>query len=163
MLKWFAGLLGLLLLGIVTAAAVFVGGMRTKWPPVVDTVRRTHRAVFNPEQMKSAGTSGAFASVIRHTGRKTGTEHETPLGAVPTADGFVIALFYGPRTDWLKNVLASGTATVVYEGAAYEVDRPEVVPIAEVADQFSASDRVAHWVFGVDSGLRVRRVKRRIA
>jgi deazaflavin-dependent oxidoreductase (nitroreductase family) len=151
--------MGILLLGIGAVATVFVGGMRAKWPPVVDNVRRLQRAVFNPEQMKSAGTPGAFASVIRHTGRKTGTVHETPLGAVPTTDGFVIALFYGPRTEWLRNVLASGTATVVNEGVAYEVDRPEVVPVAEVADQFSASDRMAHWVFGVESCLRVRRVE----
>ena len=67
-LKRLTGFMAVLLLGIVTVAAVFVGGMRAKWPPVVDTVRRTHRAVFNPEQMKSAGTPGAFASVIRHTG-----------------------------------------------------------------------------------------------
>jgi hypothetical protein len=37
----------------------------------------------------------------------------------------------GKRTDWLKNVLDSGTATIVTNGHAYEVDRPEVIPKAE--------------------------------
>jgi hypothetical protein len=77
---------------------------------------------------------------------------------VPIDDGFVIALVYGPRTEWLKNVLVSETATIVYEGTTYEVDQPEVVPTEEVADAFSAMDRRYQRVLAVESCLRVRRV-----
>ena len=59
------------------------------------------------------------------------------MGAVAIDDGFVIALPYGPNTDWLKNVLASGSATIVNEGNTYDVDRPEVVPMAEAGRYFS--------------------------
>jgi len=55
--------------GVVAAVAtlglVFLWGMRAKSPPVVDAVRRTNRRVFNPRQLRSAGTEGAFASVRR--------------------------------------------------------------------------------------------------
>jgi deazaflavin-dependent oxidoreductase (nitroreductase family) len=96
--------------------------------------------------------------VIRHVGRTTGRTYETPVGAVATADGFVIALPYGANTDWLKNVLASGSATIVDEGSTYDVDRPQVVPMAAAGHHFSPRDQRAHRMFGVDDCLRVRRV-----
>jgi hypothetical protein len=85
---------------------------------------------LNPEQMKTAGQPGTFAGVLRHTGRISGTAYETPLATKPIDDGFVIDLVYGPRTEWLKNLLASGTATIVYGGTTYEVDHPEVPALA---------------------------------
>jgi deazaflavin-dependent oxidoreductase (nitroreductase family) len=142
---------------LVATGVVFVAGMRAKSPLVLDTVRRTSRAM-KPLALKSAGTPGAYASVIRHVGRATGRAYETPVGAVATDDGFVIALPYGPNTDWLKNVLASGSATIVDEGNTYDVDRPEVVPMAAAGRCFSSQDQRAHRVFGVDLCLRVRRL-----
>ena len=76
---------------------------------------------------------------------------------MPTDDGFVIALPYGLSADWLKNVLASGSATIAHDGSTYDVDRPEVVPLSTVEHQFSPTDQRAHRLFGVDQCLRVRR------
>ncbi len=150
---------GGLLLGLLTAVIILLMGMRAKSPRVLGAVRRVNRAVFNPQQMKSAGTEGAYASIIEHRGRTSGRRYETPVGALATEDGFVIALPYGSQADWLRNVLASGSATIVNEGSTYRVDQPEVVPIAAAADHFSASDQRAHRLFGVDQCLRVRRVE----
>jgi deazaflavin-dependent oxidoreductase (nitroreductase family) len=150
-------LIGGVLLALVATGVVFVVGMRTKSPVVLDTVRRTSRAM-KPLALKSAGTPGAYASVIRHVGRTTGRAYETPVGAVAIDDGFVIALPYGPNTDWLKNVLASGSAIIVDEGNTYDVDRPELVPMATAGDYFSPQDQRAHRMFGVDQCLRVRRL-----
>jgi deazaflavin-dependent oxidoreductase (nitroreductase family) len=150
-------LIGGVLLALVATGVVFVVGMRTKSPVVLDTVRRTSRAM-KPLALKSAGTPGAYASVIRHVGRTTGRAYETPVGAVAIDDGFVIALPYGPNTDWLKNVLASGSAIIVDEGNTYDVDRPELVPMAAAGAYFSPQDQRAHRMFGVDQCLRVRRL-----
>jgi deazaflavin-dependent oxidoreductase (nitroreductase family) len=155
--RMIARLVAGVLLVLVATGIVFVAGMRAKSPVVLDTVRRTSRAM-KPLALKSAGTPGASASVIRHVGRTTGRAYVTPVGAVATDDGFVIALPYGPNTDWLKNVLASGSATIVDEGNTYDVDRPEVVPLTEAGHYFSSQDQRAHRVFGVDECLRVRRV-----
>jgi deazaflavin-dependent oxidoreductase (nitroreductase family) len=155
--RMFARLIAGVLLVLVTTGIVFVAGMRTKSPLVLDTVRRTSRAM-KPLALKSAGTPGANASVIRHVGRTTGRAYETPVGAVAIDDGFVIALPYGPNTDWLKNVLASGSATIVDEGSTYDVHRPEVLPMAQADRYFSPQDRRAHRVFRVDQCLRVRRL-----
>jgi len=77
--------------------------------------------------------------VIRHVGQTSGTAYETPIGALPTNGGFVIALPYGTRSDWLKNVLAKGSATIVAEGETYEVDHPTLVPTADVMSQLPAA------------------------
>jgi deazaflavin-dependent oxidoreductase (nitroreductase family) len=146
------------LLVLVAIGTVFVAGMRTKSPLVLNTVRRIGRAT-KPLALKAAGTPGAYASVVRHVGRTTGRSYETPVGAVATEDGFVIALPYGPNTDWLKNVLASGSATIVDKGHTYRVDRPQVVPLTVAALHFSPADQRAHRLFGVDQCLRVRRVE----
>jgi deazaflavin-dependent oxidoreductase (nitroreductase family) len=157
MARMIAKLIGGVLLTLVAIGIVFVAGMRTKSPRVLDPVRRTSRAM-KPLALKSAGTPGAYASVIRHAGRTTGRAYETPVGAMATDDGFVIALPYGPNTDWLKNVLASGSAIIVDEGYTYGVDRPEVVPIAEAGRYFTPQDQRAHRLFGVEQCLRVRRL-----
>jgi deazaflavin-dependent oxidoreductase (nitroreductase family) len=150
---------GALLLGVLTIAIVFVLGMRAKTPWVLNAVRRFARAVGNPYQMRSAGTRGATASVIRHSGRTSGRAYETPVAAVATEDGFVIATVYGSHTDWLKNVLASGSATIVNEGHAYEVDHPEVIPIEAAAASFPAEHLRTFRRYRVDRCLRVRRVE----
>ena len=152
------GLLGIpfLLLGVLVG--VFLIGMRTKNPPVLGAVRRMNRAFWNPRAMETAGTPGAYASIVRHVGRSSGQDYETPIGAVPTDAGFVIALPYGTQADWLKNVLASGRAVIVDEGETHEVDRPEVIDAADAAAHFSPQDLRAQRVFGVDQALQVRRI-----
>jgi len=47
---------------------------------------------------------------------------------------------------------------VVTGGRAYEVDRPEVIPIAEATPHFQAREQRLHRQFGVTDCLRVRRL-----
>ncbi len=149
---------GGLVLVLLAIGVVFIVGMRKKSPPVLGVVRRLNRCLTNPLQMKSAGTPGAYASVVRHRGRQTGSTYETPVKAEPTDDGFVIAMPYDTQSDWVKNVLASGTATIVDQGTTYLVDRPEVVPMYDVAEWFPPKDRRHFDQFRVDRALRLRRV-----
>ena len=150
-----------LLVGLFFLLGVFVGvvlgGMRSKSPPVLNAIRRFNRNVGNPRQMATAGSPGAYASVIRHVGRTSGQEYETPIGAIATEEGFVVALPYGANADWLKNLLASGSANIVDEGSTYRVDQPEVVAMAEAIDDFPPKERRMLRMFGVDKSLRVRR------
>jgi deazaflavin-dependent oxidoreductase (nitroreductase family) len=155
--KLLVGLVG----GTVTASAalatVFLLGMRTKSPAVVDRVRRFNRAVTNPRVLRSAGSPGASASVIRHVGRVSGRQYETPVGPFAVGDDYVIALPYGPGADWVRNVLANGTATLVREGRTVPVHQPEVVPTTDVIQDLPSSDQRTLRLFGVDQCLRVRR------
>jgi hypothetical protein len=151
--------LAVLVLALSAIAIVYALGIRSRSATVRTAARRFHRAVGNPLQLRSAGTPGTFASVIRHRGRTTGRTYETPIWAVGTEDGFVIAIVYGSRTDWLKNVLASGAAAIVHEGGACPVDRPEIVPMDSVRAYFPATLQRIHRRIRVDRCLRVRRVE----
>jgi deazaflavin-dependent oxidoreductase (nitroreductase family) len=145
--------------GVAIVAAVgvtFVTGMRAKSPLVLDAVRRFNRSVTNRRVLRTAGSPGASASFIRHVGRTTGRSYATPVGAMATPGGFVIALPYGTRSDWLKNVLASGTATIVDRGSSHRVDRPRLVPTAEVASLLPPGElKMLRW-FKVDQCLRLQ-------
>ena len=160
MLVQLAVLAGALFVGLAAIALLYVLGMRAKSPLVQGPLIRLQRAILNPRQMRSAGTPGAYASVIRHRGRVSGQPYETPVGAVADGDGFLIALVYGSRTQWLRNVLAARSATIVHEGQAYAVDQPEIVPMRAVAAQFTAGDQRGFGWLGVDQALRVRRVQK---
>lgn len=150
--------LGALLIVAAAIGVAFIVGMRTKYPPLLNAVRKMNRAVMNPRAMKTAGQPGAYAGVIRHIGRNSGTAYETPIGPFPTDYGFDIALPYGTSPDWLRNFVAAGSAVIVHDGVAYSVDQPEVIPASEAMGNVPPSEqRNIRW-FDVDSFLRVRRV-----
>jgi deazaflavin-dependent oxidoreductase (nitroreductase family) len=147
----------LVVLGILTLGVAWFLGMRRKGSIVTKTQRRLNRDLFNPRQLRTAGQPGAYAGVVHHQGRVSGQQYRTPVGAVPTDDGFVVALVYGSDTDWVKNVMAAGSAAITHEGQQYEVNDPELVPLESVASFFD-SELPALRLFGVQDCLRLRTV-----
>jgi len=111
---------------------------------------------MRPLALRSAGKEGSSTSVVRHVGRRSGRTYETPVIAARHDDHFLIALPYGKRTDWLKNVLDKGSAAIVTSGHTYEVDRPEVIPMAEATAYFRPKEQRMHRQFHVDAALQVR-------
>jgi deazaflavin-dependent oxidoreductase (nitroreductase family) len=93
---------------------------------------------------------------VRHTGRRSGRVYQTPVVAARHGDQFLIALPYGERTDWLKNVLDKGSAVIVADGRDYEVGQPEVIPMTEATGYFRPREQRMHRQFRVDTALRVR-------
>lgn len=150
-------LLAIAVVAIAVLATTFIVGMRRKTPFVLNAVRRAGRA-FKPVVLKTAGEAGSPNTVVEHVGRSSGKPYETPVVATPTPDGFAIALPYGQNTDWLKNVLAAGTATVRFDGSSYQVDAPTVVDLAGVNDKFAAKEQRAHKQFNVREALTVHTV-----
>jgi deazaflavin-dependent oxidoreductase (nitroreductase family) len=156
-------LLGAVVLGLAALATAFVVGWRAKSGLVLRPIIWMSKKVMNPLQMRSAGTPGAYASIVRHRGRISGTEYETPVGVVADGDAFLVALPYGSRAQWLRNVLAAGSATLVYEGTTHRVDRPELIALATVADRFPVSDRHLFRWLRVEDCLRLRDIERQEA
>jgi hypothetical protein len=115
MLVTIAVVIGVAVLAIVTLGTAFFLGMRAKSRLVRGVMIWFTRTIMNPMQMKSAGTPGAYAAVIRARGRVSGRLYETPIGAVVSGDDFVIALPYGTQANWVRNVLAAGSATLAHE------------------------------------------------
>ena len=79
--------IAVLVVALVAFLVLFLVSMRMKFRPAQDAVRRINRVTWNPRTMRTAGQPGAFASVIRHVGRTSGRQYETPVGAVETEDG----------------------------------------------------------------------------
>ena len=134
---------------------LLVAGMRWQVTPVVDAVRRMNRTVTNPRVMRTAGTSGTQTSVIEHVGRTSGRTYATPVEIIETPTGLLIALPYGTRADWLRNVLAAGSATVISGGERVAATRPAVVATADVAEQIPARTLRTLRLFGVGQCLRL--------
>jgi deazaflavin-dependent oxidoreductase (nitroreductase family) len=65
--------------------------------------------------------------VVIHRGRHSGRRYQTPVVNVfPAGDGYVIALTYGPGTDWVKNVLAAGGCELQTRGHTIRLTSPQV-------------------------------------
>jgi deazaflavin-dependent oxidoreductase (nitroreductase family) len=62
-------------------------------------------------------------SLVRHVGRRSGRQYETPLILAEVPGGFVTELTYGADVDWFKNVVAAGGCVVVHHGREYVVRR----------------------------------------
>ncbi|MGK8552939.1 nitroreductase/quinone reductase family protein [Nocardia gipuzkoensis] len=133
--------------------------IRTGYAPGLAVVRRFNRRFTNPRAMKTAGRPGANASVVRHTGRSSGNAYETPVGITEAGDHFLISLPYGTTPDWLRNVVAAGSAEVIHEGVSYRVTEPELVAASSVARDQSASERFLLRFFGVEKVLRLRKTQ----
>ena len=76
-------------------------------------------------------------AVVHHTGRKTGRELSVPVAVRTTADAFLIALPWGPGTNWVRNVIAADGCVVRWKGADHRATRPEVVGVVEARPYFS--------------------------
>ena len=71
-------------------------------------------------------------------------------------DYFLVALRYGERSGWLRNVLAKGNAEITSHGERHPIDQPEVIPVSE-ATLYFRPERLQRR-FGVESALQVHRV-----
>jgi deazaflavin-dependent oxidoreductase (nitroreductase family) len=116
---------------------------------------RLFTRVMRPLALRSAGKEGSGTSVVRHTGRRSGRLYETPVIAARHDEHFLIALPYGKRTDWLKNVLGAGSAVIVTSGHTYKVGRPEVIPMGEATAYFRPREQRMQRQFRVESALRL--------
>jgi len=74
------------------------------------------------------------------TGRTSGRIYRIPVATAPTPDGFVIPLPFGGAKQWARNVLATGGATIHWNGQTFAVADPEVIPASEAKQHFMAPD-----------------------
>ena len=83
--------------------------------PAPRSVARFNRRFWNPVVLRVAGHLPWFA-ILSHVGRKSRRVYRTPVNAFRTDGGYIIALTYGPESDWVKNVLAAGRCELLTRG-----------------------------------------------
>ncbi|CAM3112433.1 nitroreductase family deazaflavin-dependent oxidoreductase [Tsukamurella hominis] len=138
------------------AVAVILAGIRFRIRPVLDVVRRFNRDFTNPRAVHDAESPDSTRTVVRHVGRRSGTAYETPVDAFATDRGtLVIALPYGPDTDWVRNIRAAGTVDLLRHGATLSATEPRVVATTDVIDEIPAGARRTLRLFGVESCLEL--------
>lgn len=145
---------GVVVLVPAVAFTLLVIGIRTQNPRILGAVRRFNRSYGNRTQLATAGREGSPTGLLHHRGRTSGREYVTPIGPSPTPGGFAVVLPYGPRTDWLLNLVAAGSAVLRFDGRTYRVDRPEVVPVADTV--LAAREALMIRIFGARTALLLR-------
>ncbi len=93
--------------------------------PIPRVVRRWNKVGLNRISKRIAPQLPGFGVVV-HRGRRSGRRYETPVNVFPAAEGYVLALTYGPDTDWVKNVLAAGGCELRTRGRTVPLTSPRL-------------------------------------
>ena len=94
--------------------------------PAPRSVARFNRRFMNPLLLRVAGRLPGFA-IVSHVGRKSGHAYRTPVNVFRTDDGgYIIALTYGPESDWVKNALAAGSCELLTRGRRVRLSDPRI-------------------------------------
>jgi deazaflavin-dependent oxidoreductase (nitroreductase family) len=125
---------------------------------ISNRIRTFNKYITNPLLRRFANASRGPFAVIRHVGRRSGKSYETTIMVWPLGDDFVIALTYGPKVDWYRNLLAAGHATLLWHGREYAVEKPEPIDGKTALPAFSSSARMMLRLSGVQHFVRVKRI-----
>jgi deazaflavin-dependent oxidoreductase (nitroreductase family) len=98
-------------------------------------------------------------ALVEHRGRTSGRIYRTPVAVVRTADGFMIPVPFGDRTQWVKNVLAAGGCRLRWAGHDLELVAPVVLEGAPGAAAFNRLERAILDRVGIDHFLRLDRLQ----
>jgi len=131
----------------VMAVPVVLVRFRTRW------VAKFNLAVTNRITRHFVEWMPGFG-MLTHVGRKSGKVYRTPVNVFRRPGGFLIALTYGPDSEWVKNVMAAGGCQLVTRRVRYGVSAPSVVH-DPTRGQFPIVVRMVLWLIGAEYFLRV--------
>lgn len=88
---------------------------------------------FNKAAAKIAGRRLLpLWALVQHRGRKSGKPYETPIAILgSTPQNVYIALPWGDRTDWVRNLQAADGGKLMWKGQVFAVTEPELVDKTE--------------------------------
>lgn len=81
-----------------------------------------NKRVFNPRALENGKWK-----VITHVGRSSGRVYRTPLDAYEVDETFVFILVYGSGSDWVQNILASGSGSLESDGEIIGLGSPRLI------------------------------------
>lgn len=80
---------------------------------------------------------------LEHVGRRTGTVRHTPIMAFRHGDEVTVALTYGPKVQWLKNVEAAGGARMRFGRDRVDLGAPRRLGAEEGLERMPQPQRAA--------------------
>lgn len=102
--------------------------------PLPRWLAQLNKRTFNKMEIKRGNRP-----VLSHVGRSSGKAYETPLDAHAVEGGYIFIANYGRDSDWVKNILAAGTAALRVDGDELDLVSPRMVPKDEALPRRSAS------------------------
>ena len=148
--------------GLLLAPLVFVAGLMLiviVWMRIMhiqwfrEKVIRFNKQTLNPATLKIAGGRSSVYATLKHIGRRSGRAYMTPVVAKPLGDGFVIPLPYDAGVDWCRNVLATGTCTLIWNEHTYTLERPEIIQPSQALKAFPLGSRLLYPAGGIKQYL----------
>jgi deazaflavin-dependent oxidoreductase (nitroreductase family) len=114
--------------------------------------------VVNPAIARIAGRRYWYMALLHHTGRRSGKSYATPLTPMRVSDGFLIALPFGSRVDWLRNLQSAGRATLELRGHTIEVGEPVLTDAVTALRQLPTTTRtLTRWI-GAKDFVKLKRL-----
>ena len=111
--------IGAIIIIAIAATGVLMMRFRKRWLAKINIV------FTNRITSLFAGWFPGFG-ILTHVGRKSGKVYRTPVNVFPASNGFIIALTYSSRSEWVKNVLAAGGCGIQTRGSRYQLSAPNV-------------------------------------
>ena len=114
---------------------------------------RVPRAVANFNRRVTNPTARSITpwlpgqGTLEHLGRRSGKRYRTPLLVFPIRDGFVVLIGHGLKSDWLRNVFASGQAVLHKRGKSIALANPRLLSKAEAATLVTGPSGVFYRLF----------------
>lgn len=94
--------------------------------PIPDGMRKVNKIALNKVTRQFAPWLPGLGVVV-HRGRISGSKYRTPVNVFPRPGSrYVLALTYGPDTDWVKNVIAAGGCELLTRGGHVELTAPRL-------------------------------------
>jgi hypothetical protein len=96
-------------------------------------LRRQVNDTVNPWLLEHhiPGSAKAEIATLEHVGRKTGAAHYTPVHPTLRDGDILIPAPLGVGSQWAQNVLHTGSARLQLHETLYDLDRPELITVAE--------------------------------
>ena len=118
--------------------------------PLPRWLAHINKRVFNPMEVRRSARP-----VLIHTGRSSGKTYRTPLDAHRLPDGYLFIPLYGPRTDWVKNVLAAQAARLSIDGHEIELQSPRLVKQKDIWPMVPTTTKSYPGISGESELLRM--------
>ena len=123
--------------------------------PIPMAVARFNRRVTNPVLGRLSKRAPGMATIL-HRGRKSGKPYQTPM-MIFDAGGWVMALTYGSKVDWVRNLIAAGGGAMIHRSRRSHWTEPRLISTAEGMALMPAIVRAVLRTIGVTEFLRVDR------
>lgn len=104
--------------------------------PLPKLLAQVNKRTFNRLEIKRG-----IRPTLTHVGRKSGKAYKVPLDAHAVTGGYIFILMYGADSDWVKNILAAGSAQLTIDGEEIDLVSPRVIDTEAARAQLPATTK----------------------